>query len=771
MYRSKRALLLPHDLPHSFFALFVNELNDIDVVEQLAGKDKHTIAAFQRALRRDGLETKLTFGLLNFQKRSFSQAQRAAEFLGEFNPSELIDCDMHTFLRVDYSPGMEDTETSRDRRTAFLRNDRIHSPHMPLYSIQTHGELHPFVQFEWLLTNGMGAFAMSSVVGCNTRRYHGLLNAATKPPVGRMMTLNRVGELVHLDNKAEFNELSVNQFRSSFHPRGDKFLRKFELDRVIRWEYDVEGVSISKELLLVWKKNLIGLRYQVHAAAGRAVELKLLPFVSMRDFHALRQASTANFQVDCDAWKLSVREGEHVLHLRTEAGQFERRSDWWYGHTYQIETERGQDDTEDLYVPGILSHKMTGGGTLTLWAGLDKDGQEMIEWEPEARERPEAMGLPGKEPTPVMRRLFHAANDFVVERKRPDGRPGTTIIAGYPWFADWGRDTMISLPGLLLSTGRFEEAAQVLSVFAEYVSEGMIPNRFDDYTNEPSYNTVDASLWFINACFEYVRASGDNKTFEEVLLKACREIIRGYSQGTRFHIKMDEKDGLISSGDASTQLTWMDAKHEGIAYTPRQGKAVEINALWYNALVLLGEKERAGQVKESFVRAFWLNPFRGLADVVDENHKDISVRPNQIFAASLPNSPLSLDQQAAVVEVVRRELLTPYGLRTLARNDPKYCGRYCGPRDQRDGAYHNGTVWSWLMGGFLEAYLRVHGRSLNAVRQCRVWLQPLVDHMNQACVGQISECFDGDEPHRPVAAPAQAWSVAETLRLAALLEM
>jgi predicted glycogen debranching enzyme len=380
----------------------------------------------------------------------------------------------------------------------------------------------------------------------------------------------------------------------------------------------------------------------------------------------------------------------------------------------------------------------------------------------------------------VMKRLVHAANDFVVARKAPDGQDGSTVIAGYPWFADWGRDTMISLPGLLLATGRFGQAKQVLSVFAQYVSEGMIPNRFDDYTGKPDYNTVDASLWFVHAAFEYARLSGDAKGFEQDLRPACRKIIDGYRSGTRYNIKMDEADGLISQGDASTQLTWMDAKCDGVAFTPRQGKPVEINALWHNALRLMDEKHLADKVAANYRKAFWISPFRGLADVVDGSpagaespypRRDLSIRPNQIFAVSLPHSPLSDDQRSAVVEVVRRELLTQMGLRTLARNDRGYQGRYQGGPYQRDSAYHNGTVWPWLIGPFVEAYLRVHGRSTNATEQARRWLTPLIDSMETFCVGQIGEINDGDPPHRSVGAFAQAWSVAEVLRMAAELGM
>jgi predicted glycogen debranching enzyme len=374
--------------------------------------------------------------------------------------------------------------------------------------------------------------------------------------------------------------------------------------------------------------------------------------------------------------------------------------------------------------------------------------------------------------TDVVRRLARSAADFVVARKTPDGKDGTTILAGYPWFADWGRDTMIAMPGLLLATGRFEQARQVLVVFADYVSQGMIPNRFDDYGGQPHYNTVDASLWFIHAVHEYLRLSGDRQSGEQKLLPACRQIIDGYRQGTRFGIHMDQADGLITQGDASTQLTWMDAKHDGVTFTPRQGKAVEINALWYHALRLMGETAMADRAGQSFRKAFWISPFRGLYDVAGGDRQDTALRPNQIFAASLPNSPLDAGQQRAVVEVVRRELLTPYGLRTLAASDPRYCPRFEGPARQRDAAYHNGTVWPWLIGPFLEAYLKANEHSAAARVQARQWLSPLLAHLDEGdCINQVCEVYDGDAPQRPGGCFAQAWSVAEVLRLAVMLGM
>ena len=661
-------------------------------------------------------------------------------------------------------------------------------------SIETYGELSPYLGFEWQLANGLGGFAASSVVACNTRRYHGILCAALNPPVGRVTTVNRIGEVITLDGKADHViRTSISQFHETIFPRGDQYLRRFEIGDTAKWHYAVEDVTLTRELLVGWQKNLVGVRYCIKTPPGRSVQLQLLPFIGLRDFHGLRSSSNAYFNVHSGPRITNVSEGNLNVYIQSDEGVFDQKSDWWYRHTYTVETERGQDDCEDLFVPGSFYHDMSGDGQITLW--ISTDSIRLPDWNQELANRI-ANATPGQinsslairssstasnvastaskttatSVTPATR-LLRAAADFVVSRKTPDGTLGKTVLAGYPWFADWGRDTMISLPGLFLTTSRFAEAGQVLSVFAQYTSEGMIPNRFDDYSNEPHYNTVDASLWFIHAAFEFRRLSGDSKTFESKLLPACQQIIDGYSKGTRFGIRMDPADSLISSGDASTQLTWMDAKCNGIAFTPRQGKAVEINALWYNALKLMGKNELAQEVADSFQKQFWISTARGCYDVVNEHGADSQIRPNQIFAASLPHSPLTADQRVAVVEIVRRELLTPFGLRTLARNERNYQGRYTGDQMRRDNAYHNGTVWPWLIGAFLEAYVNSKNQSGEAVTQARIWLQPLIDSMDRGCIGQIAEIFDGDEPHRAVGCCAQAWSVAEVLRLAVMLGM
>ena len=638
----------------------------------------------------------------------------------------------------------------------------------PSFSVDTRGQFSPFDRQEWLLTNGTGAFADGTVVGMNTRRYHGLLVAATMPPVGRIVAVNRTGEQLTVDG-GKPADLAVNTFANGLiHPRGDQYLTRFTLAADARWSYLVDGVRVDKHVQLCWGKQAAAVRYTVYAGTGpdglgRAFSLDVRPFVNLRDYHSLRHAGSP-LATTPEGNRVTVADGHNAITLTADGGTYANAPDWWYGVVYPIETERGQDDAEDLFTPGVFTLAGRGRGTMTIWMALDA-AAKFDDYDAELARRPSAP-LPPRPTSQIVNRLSHAAADFVVARKSPDGSPGTTVIAGYPWFSDWGRDTMISLPGLFLTTQRFAEAKQVLSVFAQYVDGGMIPNRFDDYTGIPEYNTVDASLWFVHAAFEYARLSQDDDTLAGVLMPACRKVIDGYRAGTRYHIGMDPADGLIHQGDAQTQLTWMDAKTNDVCFTPRQGKPVEIQALWHHALVLMREDELAARVAASFKQQFWLGEESGLADVVHDGQPDRSIRPNQIFAVSLPHSPLLPSQQRAVVDVVQRELLTPVGLRTLATSDPGYRGRYTGDQFHRDGAYHNGTVWPWLIGPFCEAYLKVNSRSPAAMAQVRQWLKPLTTiSPADGCLGQIAEIYDGDEPRRPVGCFAQAWSVAEVLRV------
>jgi glycogen debranching enzyme len=656
-----------------------------------------------------------------------------------------------------------------------------------LYTIETKGLLEPWDTREWLLTDGTGSFAMGTVAGVCTRRYHSMLVCATKPPVGRVNLVPRVGELLLLDGQEQLHELSVCRFAGenggTIHPKGYRHLREFRLVKgdggggggggggeSAVWEYGVEGVTIVKTLRLPPGASVAELTYELKLEPGRWAELMLLPMVALRDFHSLRREHRHGFgvakgrdfvRVDDHAHGGSAVKIEVVPGASTVKAEFEAGSDWWFGHLLNVESERGQDDVEDLFKAGVFRATFSSSGKVTLRISADPS--------------PGAVGAKfAAAPAPAhasvtMRRLYASTSAYLIHRRDPAGNVGTSVVAGFPWFADWGRDTFISLPGLMLETGRLTEAAEVLSTFAGYVSEGMIPNKFDDYDNSPSYNTVDASLWFVHSAHEYAKraGAGGKALFEGKLLPACREIVRGYREGTRFSIKMDEADGLVSQGDETTQLTWMDAKYEGHAFTPRQGKAVEINALWYHALRLLGEDKLADRVGRSFREQFWISAVRGLYDVVGVWGKDPACRPNQIFAVSLPHSPLDAEQQKSVVELVRRELLTPMGLRTLSPGDVRYRPTYGGPQSQRDAAYHNGTVWAWLIGPFVDAFLRVNHDTRESREEARRLLAPLLRHLEEGgCLGHIAEIFEGQAPHRPVGAPAQAWSLAEVLRAA-----
>ena len=642
---------------------------------------------------------------------------------------------------------------------------------MPGYTFETYGELDPWQHREWLQTNGTGAFASSSVIGANARRYHGLLVAATLPPIGRVVALNRLSETLRRPGVAPI-ELAVNHFRNTMLPRGEQYLRSFSHYVTTQWVYSADGIEVEKELMLCWRRNVTAVRYTIRPDAqslsAGPIEFGIQPFVTLRDFHSLMRADWhSEVHTGASGNSCTVRRWGHELTLSCLNTSLKQRGDWWYSFCYPIETERGQYDTEDLFTPGEFTATISEPTTLTFVAGLESI--EGFDWDAEYERRLQNAG-DHKSPSVPQKRLTRAANDFVVD-KRVDNTPGKTILAGYPWFGDWGRDTMIALPGLLLTTGRYDQAGQVLSTFARYVSDGMIPNVFDDYSGTPQYNTVDASLWFIHAAFEYARYSKDLDTFDSLLRPACKQIIDGYKHGTRYGIKMDPADALINQGDPSTQLTWMDAKTNGVVFAPRHGKAVEINALWYNALRLMEESDLANTVEASFRKMFWISSTRGLADVVNETGRSDALRPNQIFAVSLTHSPLTLEQQRGVVEAVRRELLTPFGLRTLSPNDPKFEPHYTGQQFERDKAYHNGTIWPWLIGAFLESYLKVNQRSPESVRQARRWLTPLVESLESGCIGSISECYEAAPPHRPVGAFAQAWSVAEVLRLAVDLEM
>jgi predicted glycogen debranching enzyme len=651
---------------------------------------------------------------------------------------------------------------------------------------------------EWLLTNGTGAYAMGTVPAINTRRYHGLLVAATRPPVGRVVVLNQMLEQLVLSDGVAVS-LSACRFcgqagSTVYSPDGFRRLRAFEKGTSVAWRYQIGDVRMTRRLLLHERQQAATLVYRFEGLEGPAV-LTLRPMVTLRDFHGLRrhaEGAAPRFEIRDRA--LIVREDQITATFACPDGGWSLEPDWWYDIHYPAETRRGQDDREDVLVPGRFDIDLGPADRSEVAFTVALGGEAAAPARSaQGRERAlKRLSIPrlGPDPNGPSAALRIAADDFVVRREAA-GRSLTTILAGYPWFADWGRDALIALPGLLLTTGRFDDARAVLASFASAMRGGLVPNRFDDYdASRAHYNTVDASLWFVHASMSYTRASGDAESWDKWLSAACIEVIEGYRRGAGMDegdriIRVDD-DGLVTAGSAQTQLTWMDAATGGVVFTPRHGKAVEINGLWHHALSGLADlldegtaarlrlREQANRVRASFVDRFWLEDRGYLADhLAPDGHggwrADVTVRPNQILAAGLAHGPLSQTMRRGVVDVVKRKLLTPCGLRTLPSDDPAYRGRYEGPAFARDGAYHQGTVWPWLMGSYVEALLRAEDFSDAAKREAAAALQPLLDHVKGDGLGQLHEIHQGDPPHEPDGCIAQAWSVAELLRAMELI--
>ncbi|HPS55897.1 MAG TPA: amylo-alpha-1,6-glucosidase, partial [Sedimentisphaerales bacterium] len=512
-------------------------------------------------------------------------------------------------------------------------------------------------------------------------------------------------------------------------------------------------------------------------------------FVGLRDFHSLQKSYAPLKAVDFKHGLLirhDVRDSCELF-LNCPDAKFEHDPQWWFNFVYRRDKWRGQDYKEDLASEGFYRVSIDSPRRVVFWATLANSGEiseekinlnfDIDSVRSDITKRQKSLIAKAKAKNRDMVRLALAADQMVIYcPSKKNCR--TTILAGYPWFADWGRDAFISLPGLLLETGRFEEAKSVLTYFANSCEKGVIPNRFDDRGDTAYFNTVDASLWFIDASFKYFKYSGDEEGFSFQLLPVIRNIVDCYQKGTMFNIHSDT-DGLITAGDADTQLTWMDAKFDNVVFTPRYGKAVEINALWYNALCSLAEfyaerdvetakyyHEMADVVNVGFNQKYWNSNLGCLNDCIAPNGTvDSSIRPNQIYAVSLSFSPLSLNRQRQVVQIVQDRLLTPFGLRTLDRADSRYIGVYAGPQEKRDRAYHQGTVWPYLIGGFVEAYLKVNDFSKQSKAEAAEFIRPLLENIgNEGCLGSVAEIYDGDEPQAPKGCIAQAWSVAELLR-------
>jgi predicted glycogen debranching enzyme len=640
------------------------------------------------------------------------------------------------------------------------------------------GDLEIALRREWLETNGLGGFASSTIIGLNTRRYHGLLVAAMKPPVGRLVMLSKLEETLLIDGQSF--DLSANRYPGAIHPQGFRYLKQFRLDPFPVFTYEVKGIEIEEMVFMVHGENSTVVQYELkknnHPESPTHLALEVRPLIAFRDYHgATHENGAIRTAIDDNPGLASITpyEGLPSLHLAHNAAELNRTGDWYRNFEYDAERERGLDFSEDLFNPFVLRFDLLLGRQASVIASTEKrEVANATEYHQAAIRRHRSAVASSPVSDSFAETLAASAEQYIVSRGDEK-----TVIAGYHWFSDWGRDTMIALPGLTLLTGKHEAARSILHTFAESVNQGMLPNRFPDGGEAPEYNTIDATLWFFEAARAFLEYSGDVDFVRAELYPVFADIIAWHSRGTRYGIKVDS-GGLLTSGELGVQLTWMDAKVGDWVVTPRRGKPVEIQALWYNALCIM--QDLAGRFGDeadqkryrgiamaascSFNRLFWNEKDACLYDVVNDGASDPAIRPNQIFAVSLVHSMLSPDRAKSVVAKVEKHLLTPYGLRSLAPSDPQYRGRYIGGPAERDSAYHQGTVWPWLIGPFITAYVKVNGGRESARAQSDEWLKPLHDHLSDGGLGHISEIFDGDAPHCPRGCIAQAWSVAGVLR-------
>jgi predicted glycogen debranching enzyme len=541
------------------------------------------------------------------------------------------------------------------------------------------------------------------------------------------------------------------------------------------WTYALGGVLLEKRVWMVDGENTSCVSYRLTRGEG-PIDLELVALATYRDFHSLRPGPEWRPEVDASADRCRIHSrGEGAYTLRMPGAAFIADGRWWWNFFHREEASRGLDARSDLFAPGAFHIRLAPGETATLIASVGDGAAPPETWGLDAARRRQNDLLDraqARDAAPTVQQLVLAADQFLVRRSRPIS--GRTIIAGYHWFNDWGRDTMISLPGLTLATGRFDDAAAILRSYAPYVVDGLLPNNFPDRSGtDPGYNTADAALWYILAVKRYADATGDAALAAD-LFPTLRGIVEAYRAGTRYGIGVDPADGLLRAGISGLQLTWMDAKIGDWVVTPRSGKAVELNALWYNALLAVAAigaeggptaaaryRDQAAQMAESFRARFWREDLGYLADVVDgADGDDVALRPNQIFAVSLPYRLIDGERARRLLDALARRLLTSFGLRSVDPDHPAYRGTYVGDQVARDSAYHQGTAWAWLLGPFAEAWALVHGAGA-----AQDLLRPLVHHLSDAGLGTISEIFDGDPPHSPRGCVAQAWSVAEVLRV------
>jgi predicted glycogen debranching enzyme len=642
------------------------------------------------------------------------------------------------------------------------------------------GSLDIGTEREWLVTNGLGGFGCGTVTGVLTRRYHGLLIAAV-PELGRVLLVSKAEEVLRYAGRDY--ALGANRWSSgTVEPQGFRFIEQFHLAGSIPvWRFACADAVFERRVWMQDGTNTTFIRYELaYASAPAELEVKVL--VNYRDIHAKTQANEWKTSVTSAPRGLCVaaREGAIPVYLLSDVAQAEARGEWYRNYDLAAERDRGLDDREDHLLAGVFRARLSPGGSVTFAFSTDpkppledraaltaREGldQRLLEYWIAAHPRP-ALEAPH-----WIWQLVLAAAQFPVRRRTSDGRERWSIMAGYPWFGEWGRDAMIALPGLTLETGRPDVARSLLCEFPRFAQQGLLPNTFSEDGEPAAYNSVDAMLWYLQALQQYVTQTSDLSIVRD-LFDVLASVVDWYVRGTRYGIHMDSADGLLYAGEPGMQVTWMDAKVGDRPITARIGKPVEVNALWFNALHAMARfaselgrpaeeyRRLAERVKNAFAR-YWNQERQCCFDVIDgPNGNDGSLRPNQIFAVSLPESPLGADQRKRVVDICALRLVTPHGLRSLDAADANYRGRYEGPQPKRDAAYHQGTVWAWLLGPLVLAHLRVYGDPQRAF----AFLEPMAHHLLAAGLGSISEIFDGEAPFVARGAFAQAWSVAEILR-------
>lgn len=636
---------------------------------------------------------------------------------------------------------------------------------------------------EWLVTNGIGGYASGDIAGTLTRRYHGLLMAALQPPLGRTLLFTKLEETVEYDgiypDSGQFYKIYCNRWNNGMvEPDGYKYLDRFHLEGTTPvWTYAIANALLEKRIWMAPGANTTYIQYRLVRATG-PLTIEARALVNYRDYHATTLMDNRDVEIEPveNGLSLQLQEDAVPFYLLSDSAEMTPHFDWYEDFYLSVEEYRGQRDIQDDHMSVASIRKtLRLGESFAIIASTEKNPNLNADEALQTRDEYEIALLRQANVTeedPAIQQLVLAADQFIVKRPTAKDENGRSIIAGYHWFSDWGRDTMVALPGLTLNTNRPEIAASILRTYSQFVDQGMIPNRFPDIGEKPEYNTVDATLWYFEALRAYYAATGDKELLAE-LYPVLEDIIMWHTRGTRYNIYMDNSDGLLYAGEEGIQLTWMDAKIGNWVVTDRIGKPVEINALWYNALCSMAAFSRelgkdaipfdelAAKTRSGFAR-FWYDTMGYCYDILDgPDGPDGKLRPNQLLAVSLHHSPLPTNQQRSVVDACARHLLTAHGLRSLSPDDSDYIGHYGGDRLKRDGAYHQGTVWGWLIGPFVEAHLRVY----EDAELAQSFLTPLFQHLVDAGVGSISEIFDGDPPFTPRGCIAQAWSVAELLRV------